>query len=250
MKKQLWSEYIFATVLIILAIATFTITNIADLARQTDIDFNKSFFDQMKYYSNWTLTVTLVYAIFTFCNAINKTPNSSLSCFEVFVVSINTVIGILYFAGLFTNIIAPKSNAANALDTWDKTAKAILGHLVIPAILLLHFFLYANEPRNLKEVMRKDAWKIMFYIGIYMLFALYRFLWLKSSGIAGNSLEEKRELFPYWFLSPDVLSWPGFFAIAIILLFGHMGIFIFYVYTGNCISQYWKNHLKTEKKSK
>ncbi|WP_031543148.1 hypothetical protein [Mesoplasma photuris] len=202
----------------------------------TTFSFEYSFLQQFSYYSNWTVMLTMIYCIILLFYWNKRSKISGIKNMSTVVMVSNLVIMILYFSGLLPKLFFGV-DSANSLDTWADWSKSISSHLVMPILMGIIYFFYLNfETKNIKTYFKTKWWSFTIFISIYIAFALIRYAMLKTNGF-----DDPHQNFPYWFLSPDAMTWYAVVPIIFALIGGHTLLGIGFVWLNN------KTYLKLHK---
>ncbi|WP_026389482.1 hypothetical protein [[Acholeplasma] multilocale] len=195
--------------------------------------FNDGILGQFDAYSCWATTIAVVFG----CMKIHqnlfkrfefKTSYSWLNTTLVF-----NLVGCILF--LMDGSLNNLWDQPNGSYSGVVAIRSIIGHYVIPLMILLYFILFANEKHGYIIMAKNEAWKTAILVFSYAMFILFKYLLMTNFERNSEVMDYIKDLgsnfgenptWKYPIIAPYILGWPVFVISVFGITAGHYASFM------------------------
>ncbi|WP_169734489.1 hypothetical protein [Mesoplasma photuris] len=205
--------------------------------------FGYGFISSLEAYSVWATSFVAWFAtIKTFYLFRNKVWKNYLT-WEVITLIMNLVAMALF--GIGGSLTALLGQADGIVF-----ARSLIGHYILPIILLLYFFIVIHDKQDYKIQFKKHSYKIMLIVLIYATIIITKYLVTTNFERDEDAMYEISQHIhdwtwqsDYWLypaIAPFNLGWYLFSFTLIVIIFAHMGVYMFFIFINNQLKYRFK----------
>ncbi len=176
-------------------------------------DFNVSYWifiiDILRWFSVWATIISLIWSSWILFFLIKKNNIQLITSynFKAFSLVYNLMAAIIFWCGIF--MYGWNEYIAKRTEEPLSFSGTLIGHLIIPILLLIYFIIYCDYFKINQTYYKKDFWLVLIFPFLYAIFMLFRsFYLIHQYKIKGINLNDHLVFIsPYWFLSWFIYGW-------------------------------------------